>query len=507
MNLLEATGIKKRFGGTIALSDGNLVCQSGRITGLLGANGSGKSTISKIITGVYRAYAGEIKFCGNTVHYKNPHAAKLAGISMVFQNSSLIPDLTVWQNIALGNERSKRLFLNNKEMMEKASEIIERLYPNLDMTKKVSALSVDEAQIVEIAKALYNNPKLLILDEPTASLETAQVKSLFVCMRDLAAKGVGMIFTSHRMGEVMEICDDVVVFRNGQDVGKADFTKEEKDVNKLIGYIAGESFVKRLNKEKSHIKDETILTVTNLNYQKKLKNISFELNKGEVLGIGGLAGQGQSELLLAIAGNYKDVSCEVFLMGKKVTLNNPTNAVRDGILLVPEDRQLEGLFTQHSVYKNMIFPKLALKKQPFFTKDKEYRKETEDIVKTLSIKTQTIDTVADHLSGGNQQKIVVGKWLPLQAKVLLLIDPVKGVDIGAKTELYEYISKQAKQGMSVILYASDSEELVTYADRILVMYEGAVVQELAGDDISEDALIAASMHVRHVKHVRGVTSA
>ena len=498
MILLEATGVKKRFGGVVALSNGNLVCRSGRITGLLGANGSGKSTISKIITGVYRADAGEIKFCGKPVLYKNPHAAKQGGISMVFQNLSLIPDLTVWQNIALGDERSKGLFLDNKEMITKSREITDRLLPGLDIMRKVSSLSSGEVQIVEIAKALYSKPKLLILDEPTAALETAQVKSLFAYMRELAAEGVGMIFTSHRMGEVMEICDDVVVFRNGEDVGRADFTTEEKDVDKLIGYIAGESFVQREHKVRTCAQGEPILSIKHLNYERKLKDVSLEVKPCEILGIGGLAGQGQVELLLAIAGSYKEATCEAVLMGKQITLNKPVHAVRDGILLVPEDRQLEGLFTQHSVYKNMIFPKLALKKQPLFTREKEYRAETAGIVETLSIKTHDLDTVASHLSGGNQQKIVVGKWLPLQAKVLLLIDPVKGVDIGAKTELYAYIEQQVEAGMSVILYASDSEELVTYSDRILVMYEGEVVKELTGDEISEDALIAASMHVSEV---------
>ena len=493
MNLIEATGIKKRFGGVVALSDGNVTCQAGRITGLLGANGSGKSTISKIITGVYRADAGEIRFCGKPVVFKNPLAAKNEGISMVFQNLSLIPDLTVWQNIVLGAEDNKGFFCDNKNAIEKSREIVKRLYPVLDISRKVSELNSGEVQVVEIAKALYVNPKVLILDEPTASLEAEQVDNLFSYMKELAKQGIGMIFTSHRMSEVMEICDDVTVFRNGQNVGGSDFTKEEKDVDKLIGYITGEAVGKKHEKRRTQLEENAVLSIHNMNYQNQLKNISFELKKGEILGIGGLAGQGQTELLLALAGSYRDSSCDAEINGNKIVLNKPVNAVRNSIFLVPGDRQQEGLFSQHSVYKNIIFPKLAQKKVQFFTKDKEYRKECEEIVDILSIKTHSIDSVVNTLSGGNQQKVVVGRWLPFDTNVMLLVDPAKGVDVGAKTELYEYIIKQTQNGMSVILYASDNEELVSYCDRVLVMYEGEIVKEIVGNDITEDAIIAASM--------------
>jgi len=495
MNLIEATGIQKRFGGVVALSDGNLTCQAGRITGLLGANGSGKSTISKIITGVYRADAGTIKFCEKPVLFKNPLAAKNEGISMVFQNLSLLPDLTVWQNIVLGAEEKIGLFCDNKKAISKSREIVERLYPSLDVTRKVSALSSGEVQVVEIAKALYVNPKVLILDEPTASLEAEQVDNLFAYMRELAAKGVGMIFTSHRMSEVMEICDDVTVFRNGQNAGEADFTKEEKDVDKLISYITGVAVTKKHEKRRVRLEEGSVLNVKNMNLGNKLKDISFELKKGEILGIGGLAGQGQTELLLALAGSYRDISCEAEINNEKLALNKPVNAVRNNIFLVPGDRQQEGLFPQHTVFKNIIFPNLAMKGVPFFTKEKEYRKECDEIVDILSIKTHSLDSVVNTLSGGNQQKVVVGRWLPFATNVMLLVDPAKGVDIGAKTELYDYIVKQTETGMSVILYASDNEELVAYCDRVLVMYEGEIVKEISGDDITEDAIIAASMHL------------
>lgn len=496
MRVLEATGIKKCFGGVVALADGNLVCQRGKITGLLGANGSGKSTISKIITGVYSADEGEIKFDGRRVCYRNPNEAKKDGIAMVFQNLSLVADLTVWQNIVLGAEEKKGLFLNNRKAKELSREIIEKLQPGLDINKKVYELNPGEMQIVEIAKAISAEPKMLILDEPTAALEQAQVKNLFKYMRMLVEQGVAMIFTSHRIWEVMEICDDVIIFRNGVNVGNIDFATEGNHAENIINHITGDAQKIPYQKVCKEVTGETVLNIKSLNYGKFLKDVSFELKKGEILGIGGLAGQGQHELMLALAGNYPGVKCDAEVNGRKVKLTKPSAAIRSSILLVPGDRQQEGLFMKHSVYTNMIFPKLALKRQPFFTPGKRYRKECEEMVKALSIKTHDIDTVIGTLSGGNQQKVVVGKWLSFDINVLLLADPAKGVDIGAKRDMYNYIVNQVKEkNMSVILYASDNEELMEYCDRLLIMYEGQVVAVLEGDDINEDTVIAASMRV------------
>lgn len=500
--ILEATGIRKCFGGVVALSNGNLVCRRGKITGLLGANGSGKSTISKIITGVYNADSGEIKYSGQLVKYKNPNEARQDGIAMVFQNLSLVPDLTVWQNIVLGAEEKKGFTLNNKVAKELSKKIIDKLQPGLDINKRGYELNPGEMQIVEIAKAISTEPKLLILDEPTAALEQAQVKNLFNYMRTLANQGVSMIFTSHRMWEVMEICDDVIIFRNGENVASIDFDKEGKDAERIIGYITGDVKKAKYEKERNEVSNETVLSIKGMNYGKFLKDVAFELKKGEVLGIGGLAGQGQNELLLALAGNYPEIKCDAEIDGKKIKLNKPANAIRNNILLVPGDRQLEGLFLKDTVYKNMIFPKLALKRQPLFTPNKKYRIECEQIVKTLSIKTHNIDTQVGTLSGGNQQKVVVGKWLSFDISVLLLADPAKGVDIGAKRDLYKYILDQVKEKKtSVILYASDNEELIEYCDRVLIMYEGQIVDELKDDDINEEKIVAASMRVNRTKEV------
>ncbi|MGQ9472670.1 MAG: sugar ABC transporter ATP-binding protein [Candidatus Caldatribacteriaceae bacterium] len=497
MIVLEAKNIQKHFGGVTALSNGNLQCKKGRITGLLGANGSGKSTLSKIIAGVYKADAGEIRYQGRVVRYRNPYEARRDGIALVFQNLSLVPDLTVWQNITLGMESNKGLFLDNQSAKELSKNILDQLLPGLDINKKVYKLNPGEMQIVEIAKAISENPKLLILDEPTAALEQAQVKNLFQYIRTLARKGVAMIFTSHRLWEVMEICDDVTIFRNGEDVATIDFDKEEKDPEKIVSYITGETRKSTFQVNHSDILDETLLRVHITGKDKLLREVSFDLKKGEILGIGGLAGQGQQELLYALSGSYPGVKCEIELNGKKIRLNRPSDAIANGILLVPGDRQREGLSLEHSIYSNMIFPKIGLRRHSLFIPERRYCQNCEEIVKILSIKTPSIDVPVNNLSGGNQQKVVVGKWLSFDVQVFLLSDPAKGVDVGAKRDLYEYIVKLAKEKkIGVILYASDNEELIEYADRILIMYEGRIVATLTGEEINDDNITATSLRVR-----------
>jgi ribose transport system ATP-binding protein len=492
--ILEATGIKKCFGGVVALSNGNIKCRDGKITGLLGANGSGKSTISKVITGLYRPDAGEVKFKGKTVRYRNPDEARKDGIAMVFQNLSLVGDLKVWQNIVLGSEEKSGLFLNNRVAKTISKEIIEQLLPGLDINKMIYELSPGEMQIVEIAKAICTKPKLLILDEPTAALEQAQVKSLFNYMHILAKSGTSMIFTSHRLWEVLEVCDDVSIFRNGENVAYIDFEEDGKDMERIINYITGDVQEGKTLRNCTAMEKETMLSIKNMNYGKFLKDVSFELKKGEILGIGGLAGQGQHELMLALAGNYDIIQVIAEINGKNIKLTKPVNAIRNGILLVPGDRQLEGLFLKQTVFNNMIFPRLGLRGQPLFIPRKKYRKECEHIIEALSIKTNNLEMPVSTLSGGNQQKVVVGKWLPFDAKVLILADPAKGVDIGAKRDLYAYILNLVKEKeMSVILYASDNEELIEYCDRLMIMYEGQIVRTLTGDEIKDDTIVAASM--------------
>lgn len=496
MRILEASGIKKRFGGVIALSDGNLTAEAGRITGLLGANGSGKSTMSKIISGVHSADAGEIRYKGRAVRYANPHEAKRAGVAVVYQNLSLVGCLSVWQNIMLGIERKRGLFLDNPYAKRKSRELLEHLLPELDIERWVGELSPAEMQIVELAKALAGEPKLLILDEPTAALELAEVRNLFNHMRRLAQQDVAMVFTSHRLWEVMEICDDVVVFRNGATVAKMDLRSGDRDPDTIVGYITGKEATAE-HAEKRRVSEpgqEIVLRIDGLGKGRMLHDISLDLRQGEILGIGGLAGQGQRELMLALAGFYAHLEGAVELHGRNIRLTRPRDAIRHNILLVPGDREAEGLFPHHSVATNIVFPKYGLGRQPWFTPLAQNREECRRAIDTLSIKTGGLDVPVRTLSGGNQQKVVVGKWLSFDIDVLLLCDPAKGVDIGAKRDLYDYVVRLVQERRSsVILYASDNEELVDYCHRVAIMYEGRIVDTLEGGDINADTIIERSM--------------
>jgi len=495
VTILEAKNIKKSFGGVVALAGASLTCEEGRITGLLGANGSGKSTLSKIIAGTYAPDAGEIVYLGKPASYKNPYEAKQHGIGMVYQNLSLVPELTVWQNIVLGDERNHGIFLDDNCAREKSKQIIKKLWPKLSVESMVYELTPGEMQVVEIAKAVSRNPKLLILDEPTAALEEAQVESLFALMRELASSGIAIIFTSHRLWEVIEICDDLTIFRNGENVAQMDFSRDEKDIKKIIYYITGCQEDVNIAKTGVEACGDVRLCINHLNLGDTLKNISFTLGKGEILGIGGLAGQGQQELLLALAGNFRKITCEATLDGKPLKLTKPSFAIKNGIVLVPGDRQLEGLFNVHSVFSNLIFPKIGKSKKLIIPKRK-LQDENNKIIDILALKAAGLDIVVSALSGGNQQKVVIGKWLGLEINVLLLSDPAKGIDIGAKNDLYRYIINEARsKGMSVILYASDSKELIEYCDRLLIMYEGTIVSELKADEITEENIIRASMCV------------
>lgn len=494
MSILTATNIKKSFGGAVALSDGNIHCEKGRITGLLGSNGSGKSTVSKIVCGVYTKDGGTIVYKGKEVIFKNPQEGRDNGISMVFQNLSLLNDMTVWQNIVLGREDHKKLFLDDKKSIALAQEIMNNLMPGLDVTRKVSSLNPGEKQITEIAKALSCKPEVLFLDEPTAALEQKEVRQLFKYMRQLAEEGVAMIFTSHRTHEVIEICDSVIVFRNGANVGEINFDEEGKNETQILEMILGEKIEEKKRKEYHEISKDVVMSVNNLSYGKFVNDVSFELHKGEVLGIGGLSGQGQTEMMLALAGNYPETTGTVKVNDRDINTSKPVQGIRQGVLLVPGDRLKEGLFADKSIFFNVIYAKLGLKKQPLFTPKKKYREEVKHVCKELSVRMRDIDQEISGLSGGNQQKVVVGKWLPHDINVILLADPAKGVDIGAKNDLYAYIMNLVKkEGLSVILYASDNEELVEYCDRVLIMYEGGIVSELKGNEISQDEITKRSM--------------
>lgn len=497
MYALEAKGIKKSFGGVKALVNGELLCPQGKVCGLLGANGSGKTTLSRIITGFHSMDEGVLKIYGQSISFKTPADSQKAGIAMIHQNLSLIPELKVWENIALGREpRGNGGFLATEDAKAVAKEHLARLYPELDIHKKVYELAPWEKQIIEIAKALAQKPKLLILDEPTAALENSQVERLFKLLFDLKSQGVSMIFISHRMTEVMELCDFLVILRNGETVGTVDFSTDGKDEKKIVSLITGTELQKSQKQRRDISDNEIFLEVQGMTVGRKIMDVSFKVRKGEIIGFGGLQGHGQEELLLALAGYFPLSNGRILLQGKSKRFKHPVDAIHQGIMLVPGDRHKEGLFLTHSILANFNYPKFSLKKTKWLVPFQQLQAETSQSVQALSIKTHDLDTEVKNLSGGNQQKVVLGKWLALKPQVLLLSDPAKGVDVGAKKELYDVVLKLADEGTLVILYASDSEELISYCDRVLIMYEGRIVEEFRDGDIMEERIIASSIRVK-----------
>ncbi|HVO72275.1 MAG TPA: ATP-binding cassette domain-containing protein, partial [Aggregatilineaceae bacterium] len=362
MYILETKSLRKSFGGIKALVDGTFTCAQGEIVGLLGANGSGKTTFSKIIMGLLHRDGGEILVCGEPAHFRTPIDAMRKGLVMAYQHLSLIPDLTVWENINIGHEpRTRAGFLDDEAARAKAAQVIERLCPGLSLTRNVKTLLPSEQQLVEIAKALSKGGQLLILDEPTSALEQTQVNRLFDILRELKSSGTTTIFISHRLSEVLEICDYVVVFRNGSNVGTVNFARDGKDEERIVSLITGKEETGKPNGVEQHAPFEGIrLEVKDLSAG-ALRAINFVVHRGEIIGIGGLQGQGQEDLLLVLSGMIHAEKGEFKLDGKSIRLKHPSDAIRSGVVLVPGDRQKEGLFLNHSLFMNMIYTRFGLK--------------------------------------------------------------------------------------------------------------------------------------------------
>ncbi|MEX2104203.1 MAG: sugar ABC transporter ATP-binding protein [Bacilli bacterium] len=496
MPLLETRSLQKYYGGVRALEDGNLYCDKGKVCGLLGANGSGKSTFSKIISGIVRPSSGEIFIDGVPVTIKSPLDAKKNGIIMVHQHLSLIPELTVWENMTLGHEPADKAgFLKNEESRKIALEYFNTFCPDVSVYSKVKDLALSQKQFVEIAKAISQNPRLLILDEPTAPLEQTEVDRLFKAIAETKAKGTAIIFISHRLWEVKAICDYVVVFRNGRTVGTINFEAEHKDEKRIVSMITGDENSDTKHRDKSTISEtaERVIEVKGLSLKKSLKNINFSVNRGEIIGISGLQGQGQEEIMLVLSGLIQPDQGSIVMEGKQLQFKHPKDAINNGIVLVPGDRHKEGLFLQHNVLFNLILPQLLAKKSNFFLRMTKLNTIAQRIVEKVNIHPPNKKHLVQFLSGGNQQKIVVGKWLPMQPKVLLLSDPAKGVDVQAKKELYNIVTDLASRGTTVVLYASDNEELISVCNRVLIMFEGEIVEEIPQHELNDDRLVAASL--------------
>jgi len=509
MTVLEARHIKKSFVGVCALSDANFLLHEGEICGLVGANGSGKTTFARIVSGLLTPDSGELLLRGEKVNFRSRLDAELSRMAMVHQNLSLVPEMTIWENIALGREQTGAAgFLDNRRARAQAEKVIESLGVSLSVNSRVSSISPDEKQLVEIAKALAKDPRILLLDEPTSSLDFHQVEALFTTIRALKNHGVAIVFISHRMWEVARICDRLVAFRNGETVGGLDFSVQPRDESLIVPLITGQAAKARVRKNRgereaqisAHAAQGPVLQMQGVSLSDgSLKDISFNLRKGEVLGLGGLQGQGQEEILMILAGYRRGHTGRILVDGKPLALRHTRAAIRRGIALIPGDRHKEGLFLEHTVLANLLYPKVSMHTGSFFLPLRNYRAMAASAIDAVSLVPAEPKLVVNHLSGGNQQKVVVGKWLSLAPAVLLLNDPTKGVDVGTRENIYAIISRLTREGTSVILYASDNEELIDYCDRVLIVFEGRIVKEMTGDEINEEKLVVSSLNVTHAE--------
>jgi len=489
-NILEMKGICKRFGDMTALKDADLTLKKGHILSLVGGNGAGKSTLMKILTGVYTKDSGEVFLDGKSVSFNSYDEASQAGIRMIFQEFSLIPTLTVYENVFLSNEKKNKLRLLDKgTMIRKTRELLKMLGMDIDPEAIVGSLSVGYCQMVEIAKALSKDAKILVLDEPTASLSDNEVNILFQTISRLKSQDVSMIYISHRMNEILEISDDVVILRDGEVV--ADERADELTIPDIISFILGDSVEKSFVwvPRKNPPSEELMLEADCLKINGIEEAVSFNLKKGEVLGIAGLMGSGRTEILQALFGMRKYESGTIKINGEIIDVRKVKDAIKAGIALVPENRRTEGLVLQHSVKENTILPVLDYLKSFLTVSEKKADVLVTEKVAGLNVKTDSIHKIISLLSGGNQQKVVLAKWLASDPKVLLLDEPTAGIDIGAKGEITEIIRGFADAGNSVIIVSSELVELMAVCDRILIVFKGRVTGELDRKEIASEEVL------------------
>lgn len=493
MPILSADLISRRFGGVVALDHASFTCEAGEIHALLGGNGAGKSTMVKIICGVLPPDEGEIFVNGDVVAFHKPTDAAAVGIIPVFQELSLIPDLTVAENIYLGREPRRFGLVDRGSMRRQTVQLLASLhFPAVDPDVTVRDLPLADRQLIEIAKAISQEPDILVLDEATSALSSGEVARLFHILRRLRDQGIAVVFISHRMEEVFDLCDRATVFRNGRDVGTIDVAKTRAD--EVVKMMVGRDLIEVFPPKPPRPPQETpALEVHDLSWNDVLHAISFTVNKGEIVGLGGLEGQGQGDLLFALFGAYAAVEGTVKANGEPVSLQSPHKAMMSGIAMVPEDRKTQGLILPLSVKVNMsmaILPEIATLGVIHVDLEAEV---TDGMVEQLSIKTADTDLPVRFLSGGNQQKTSIAKWLLTEAGIYLMYDPTRGIDVGTKQELYRLLRELADEGAAILLFSTDSSEIIGLCDRALVMYEGGIAAQLQGEEITRENLISESL--------------
>lgn len=486
--ILKMTGIDKRFSGVHALKGVDFDLYAGEVHALMGENGAGKSTLMKVLCGIHAYDSGTIEYFGRKVKFASIAESQAAGISIIHQELNMMNHLTVAQNIYIGREPMKCGFIDDRKMEADAKELFKRIGVRIDPSVKLGSLTVGRQQMVEIAKAVSHDSKLLILDEPTAALTQPEVEDLFRIMHDLQHKGIGMIYISHRMDEINRISDRVTVMRDGEYVG-TEYTKNlTKDdiVKMMVGrVIYGEQ------KEKSLVADDApvVLEARNIVSGKTLRDVSFKLRKGEILGFAGLMGAGRTELARAVYGADSFDSGEIFVNGKRTEIKTPEVAVKHGICYLSEDRKRYGLMLGKSVTENTVIASLDDYIRFGWINDAAAKAAAEEKNKQLRTKTPSMDQLLKNLSGGNQQKVIVARWLLKDCDVFIFDEPTRGIDIGAKSEMYDLMSELAAQGKSIIMISSELAEIQRLSDRVIVMCEGRITADLPIEGLTQEEIM------------------
>ncbi len=488
MAFLEMIGIQKSYPGVRALKGVNLSVESGEVHALVGENGAGKSTLMKILAGAERLDSGEIRLDGKPVTISDPIRAQELGIRMIYQEFNLVPQLSAAENIFLGREpvHPKTGFVSWKKMRHAAAGILQKLNASFDVRLPVSALSVAEQQMVEIARALSQNARLIVMDEPSATLTEHELANLFRTIRELSASGVAVIYISHRLDEIFQICQRVTVLRDGAWIATEPLAglSKEQIVRMMVGREIGQEFPKETTP-----RGEVLLELKNVTSGKRLKNISLKVHGGEIVGIAGLVGSGRTELAKTILGAYPVDSGELFWQGKPKLLRSPRQAIETGIALIPEDRKREGLVLALSVRQNATLSGLKKFLKWGFIR---HKRETEAVTRTirdLRIKTPSPEQQVQHLSGGNQQKVVLAKGLLTDSQLLIFDEPTRGIDVGAKQEIYQLMNRLVKKGMGILMISSELPEVLGMSDRILVMHEGKIQGELSREEATQEKIM------------------
>lgn len=487
--LLEMLDISKGFPGVQAIKQVDFRVGYGEVHALMGENGAGKSTLMKILNGIYKSDTGEILFDGQNIHPQSSLEAQKLGISTIYQELNLIPELSICENIYIGREPMGRFGIDWKKMEKDARDLLESIGLTYDVRQPLSIQGTAVAQMVAIARALAIQSKLVVMDEPTSSLDNHEVQILFEVIRKLKSQGVSVIFISHRLGEVFEICDRVTILKDGVREGEYDIRElnEITLVSKMIGQKVNNGD-RRLQDDDYHYSGKPLCSMHHIS-NSRVSDISFDMNPGEVLGFAGLLGSGRTELIRVLFGADTDYSGEIEMDGKKVSFHIPANAIEQGMALCPEDRRIEGIIPNLSVRENIsivLLPKLT---KAGIISRKAQEQITEEFIRKLGIKTADMEQAVRNLSGGNQQKVLLARWLCTKPRLIIMDEPTRGIDVGAKAEIEKIIRDLARDGMSVVMISSEISEVVRNSNRVMVMRDGKKLGELVGKDIHQETIM------------------